>query len=323
MNVLVTGGAGYVGSNISAKLIEEGHNVVIVDNLRSGHTKALCPEAKFYLKDSGKPSIEKILKSHKINLVVHAAASMSPSLSLEQPQKYFRNNIIGSLRLLNAMVDCEVNNIIFSSSGCVYGSPEIVPVVEDCLKNPNTPYGDTKLMFERILEYYRMAYGLNYVAFRYLNVAGACGDLGSDKSENNGLVYNVLDAALGKTEYISVFGSDYPTDDGTCVRDYVHIKDIVRAYVIVMQNMDKLSGVYNLGSGQGSSVMDIVECARKITGKPIAVSMKPRRQGDPPVLVSDISKSKKILKWKPKYSNLDTIIGDTWDWMQKHPRGYE
>ena len=322
MHVLVTGGAGYVGSILSAELIKKGHNVTIIDDMRSGHSNAVPEEAGCYVADFAGTNLEHILQDRQIDTVIHVAASMSPSISLGYPAEYFQNNIVKSINMLNIMLLCNIKNIIFSSSACVYGTPNVLPVTEDCLKVPTTPYGATKLMFEQILEWYRHAYGINYIAFRYQNVAGTCDHLGSAKPENNGLRYNILDVASGKNLYVPISGNTYPTPDGTCIRDYVHIKDIARAYIMALEHMETASGVYNLGSGKGSSVSEVVEYANQVTCKTIQVHIEPQRPGDPPVLIADITKAKKILGWAPQYSDLETIIGDTWNWIQKHPKGY-
>lgn len=325
MNILVTGGAGYIGSILTERLLEEGHKVVVIDNFQSGHKKAIPEKAYYYPGNFHQPGLmlEKTLTYENIELVIHIAASMSPSTSMLNPQEYFQNNIEGSLKLINTMLNCKVNKIIFASSGCVYGTPQRSPVGEEDLKIPTTPYGDTKLMFERILEWYKQAYSLNYIVFRYFNVAGAGIRLGSDKSQNNGLICNALDVAMGKTAHLPVFGSDYPTEDGSCIRDYVHIRDIVQAHILAIETITTSGGVYNLGSGTGQSVFDVVKCARKVTNEEIPIKVQPRRPGDPPILVADISKVREKLGWNPHYSDLDTIIRSSYHWLLRHPRGYE
>ncbi len=321
MNILVTGGNGYIGSIISKILSNRGHKVTIIDNLQS--SKGLSnPSIPYVIDDFSNPKVlPLVFRDCHTDLVIHLAASMSPTDSVSNPKEYFQNNIIGSINLLNMMLNQSVKNIIFASSGCVYGTPKCNPVFEDQLEEPTTPYGESKLMFEGILEWYYKAYGLNYIAFRFHNVSGATDSLGSNKPYNNGLIFKTIDVALGKGLFIPVYGNNYSTPDGSCIRDYVHIKDLAQAFTLAIDKIKTNSGVYNLGSGFGSSVFQVIKEVKKVSGKSIDIKIEPRRPGDPAILIADITKAEKGLGWKPQYSNLNTIIQDSWDWASKEKGG--
>jgi len=325
MKVLVTGGAGYVGSIVSEELLAGGYQVSILDNLQQGHLSAIIPEAEFIKADlEDKVALEKVFRTGKFDGVIHMAAETVIEFSMSDPRRYFKNNVVNALTLLDVMLKYDVKQLVFSSSAATYGEPKNIPVTEDDPKIPVNSYGESKLIFEQILEWYGRAYGLKYVTMRYFNAAGASEKLGEDHRPETHLIPNVLKAALFQDRSVSIFGEDYPTKDGSCVRDYVHVRDIALAHILALKNMGDVSGkVFNLGNGQGYSVKEIVSEARKITGKSISVATKPRRPGDPAILLANRERAANELKWQPKYADLDIIIGSTWEWMRKHPLGYD
>jgi UDP-glucose 4-epimerase len=324
MNILVTGGAGYVGSIVGEELLKAGNRVVILDNLQQGHQKAVLPGAEFIFADiCSSEALDGLFQRERIDAVMHMAAETVIEYSVTDPARYFHNNIVGGMQLLDAMLKHKVYRVIFSSSAAVYGEPQSIPVDEDHPKLPVNSYGESKLMFERILEWYGRAYGLKYISLRYFNAAGASESLGEDHHPETHLIPNVLKAALGKDNPVPIFGTDYPTKDGSCIRDYVHVVDIAQAHVLALENLEKRPArAYNLGSGQGYSVLEVVEAARKVTGLVIPVRVSPRRLGDPAVLVASSERAKSELGWKPKFPELEVIIESAWSWMIRHPQGY-
>lgn len=324
MNILVTGGAGYVGSIVAEELLNQGHDVVILDNLQQGHKKAVLPEAQFILADiCNARTLDDVFSQFKIDAVTHMAAETVVEYSVTDPKRYFQNNIIGGLNLLDAMVKHDVHRFIFSSSAAVYGEPQTIPIEEDHPPNPNNAYGESKFIFERILDWYRRAYGIRAISLRYFNAAGASERLGEDHRPETHLIPNVLKAALGNSP-VTIFGTDYPTKDGSCIRDYVHVVDIARAHILALEKVDNLSGgVYNLGSGTGYSVLEVVETARKVTGINIPIKVNSKRLGDVATLVASSSRARSELNWKPGLSELEDIIDSAWRWMKQHPKGYE
>lgn len=323
MNVLVTGGAGYVGSIVTEELLREPHKVIVLDNLQQGHKGAVLPEAEFVLADICDKALEDIFTRSKIDAVMHMAAETVVEYSITDPKRYFQNNIVGGLNLLDTMLKHNVTRFIFSSTAAVYGDPESTPITEDHPVKPVNSYGESKLMFERILAWYARAYGLMYIYFRYFNAAGASQAIGEDHRPETHLIPNVLKAALNSDNPVPVFGTDYPTKDGTCIRDYIHVVDIARAHILALEKLDKLSGrVYNLGNGEGYSVLEVIEAARKVTGINISTEVHPKRVGDPAVLVASSSRAKSELGWEPRYPELKSIIEDAWNWMSKYPTGY-
>jgi UDP-glucose 4-epimerase len=323
MRVLVTGGAGYVGSAVSSELLRAGHEVTVLDNLQQGHEQAVPREAQFVLGDICRPAaLGRLFRQLRIDAVMHMAAETVVEYSTTDPKRYFQTNVTGGANLLNIMLKHDIHRLVFSSTAAVYGEPQTVPIPEDHPKSPINAYGLSKLMFEQILDWYGRAYGLKHVSFRYFNAAGAAKGLGEDHRPETHLVPNVLKAALEKKP-VSVFGSDYPTADGSCVRDYIHVVDIARAHILALEKIDLFSGrVYNLGNQQGYSVKDVIHTAEEVTGIKIGVRVGPRRSGDPAVLVASSSLAGTELGWRPQYPGLKSIISSAWDWTSTHPRGY-
>jgi len=322
MKILVTGGAGYIGSVCAELLLDEGHEVAIFDNLSEGHRSAIDSRAKFLKGDlQDRPSIEKALAKQKPNAVMHFAANALVGESMQNPSKYFRNNVANGLNLLDAIISAGIGKIIFSSTCAIFGPPERVPIDETMPMRPINPYGESKLAFEKILRWYGEIHGLKFVSLRYFNAAGASANFGEDHRVETHLIPNVLKVALGEKPHVEIFGTDYETPDGTCIRDYIHILDLARAHILALDS-DK-SGFYNLGTGGGSSVREVIDACRKVTGRKIDIVEKPRRPGDPPRLVASSEKIKRDLGWKPQFQNLDAIIESAWKWHQKFPRGYQ
>ena len=324
MKVLVTGGAGYVGSVVTEGLLNDGHQVVVLDNLQQGHRGAVPEGAEFVAADIRDPdSLEEVLRCSGIDAVMHMAAETAVELSMTDPKRHFEVNVAGGVILLDAMLKHGVHRLIFSSTAAVYGDPRSIPIDEDHTKEPINAYGESKLMFERILRWYGQAYGLKYISLRYFNAAGASKLLGEDHHPETHLIPNVLQAALDKNNPVSIFGTDYPTRDGTCIRDYIHVVDIAQAHILALGSLERLTGMaYNLGSNQGYSVLEIVETAQKVTGVEIETRISPRRPGDPAVLVASARRARSDLGWKPQFPELKSIIESTWTWMQQQPEGY-
>jgi UDP-glucose 4-epimerase len=322
MKILVVGGAGYIGSICSAVLLDEGHQVVIFDNLSEGHRRALDPRAEFVEGDLvDRQSIEKTLAKHRPDAVMHFAANALVGESMQNPSKYFRNNIANGLNLLDAMISAGVEKIIFSSTCAIFGPPERVPIDETMPAQPINPYGESKLAFEKILRWYGEIHGLKFVSLRYFNAAGASTNFGEDHRIETHLIPNVLKVALGEKPNVEIFGTDYETPDGTCIRDYIHILDLARAHILALSSAK--SDFYNLGTGGGASVREVIDSCRKVTGRKIDIVEKPRRPGDPPRLIASSEKIKRELGWKPQFQSLDAIIESAWKWHRKFPRGYE
>jgi len=324
MNVLVTGGAGYIGSVVVEQLLKHGHQAVVFDNLSKGHRAAVAPEAVFLQADLlDNDAVIRALESHKIEAVIHMAAESLVGESMSDPLKYFGNNVGAANSLLNAMLKVGVKKIVLSSTAATYGAPETMPITEDTPQRPTNPYGESKLMIEKMLRWCDEAYGLRYVSLRYFNAAGATERCGEDHEPETHLIPNVLRVAAGKTEHVNVFGEDYPTPDGTCVRDYVHVIDLADAHILALNVMERRSEIYNLGYGSGYSVAEVVEMARQVTGHRIPTEAAPRRAGDPPVLIASPDKIMRDLGWNPRHSELDRIIESAWRWHVAHPFGYE
>lgn len=326
MAILVTGGAGYIGSHTVADLLERGEEVVVIDNLLTGHREALLG-GKLYEGDlRDKELLTRIFAENKITAVIHFAASSLVGESMQNPFKYYDNNVYGAMCLLDAMQQAGVKQIVFSSTAATYGEPEKVPIEENDRTEPANVYGETKLMMERMMAWFDKVHGIRYVALRYFNAAGAHASckIGEDHRPESHLIPLVLQTALGQREYISVFGEDYPTEDGTCVRDYIHVSDLADAHVKAVEylNNDGASNVFNLGNGQGFSVKQVIETAVKVTGRDIPVKFEARRSGDPAVLVASSDKARSVLGWKPARDQLEDIISGAWQWHESHPQGY-
>jgi UDP-glucose 4-epimerase len=321
MNVLVTGGAGYIGSVCTEELLNAGHQVTVYDNLSEGHRSAVDSRARFL---HGKPEepgdILKAVRSAKSDAVMHFAASALVGESMTHPNKYFHNNVVNGLKLLDAAVECGIKKFVFSSTCATYGPPDRVPMTEDLPQRPINPYGESKLMFEKILQWYRQIYGLEFIAFRYFNAAGASEQFGEHHRIETHLIPNVLAVALGHKPRCEIYGTDYPTPDGTCIRDYIHIIDLAQAHILGLQPGKQ--GFYNLGNGDGYSVREVIQACERATGKAIPAIEKPRRPGDPPRLVASADKAVRELGWKPKFPKLDDIIATAWAWHKRHPDGY-
>jgi len=321
MKILVVGGTGYIGSVCAELLLDEGHSVSIFDNLSEGHRAAIDSRAEFFEGDlQDRQSIEKALARQKPDAVMHFAANALVGESMQNPSKYFRNNIANGLNLLDAMLGAGVGKIVFSSTCAIFGPPERVPIDETTPKQPINPYGESKLGFEKILRWYDEIHGLRFIALRYFNAAGASTKFGEDHSVETHLIPNVLKVALGEKPAVEIFGTDYETPDGTCIRDYIHIIDLARAHILALTS--NKSDFYNLGTGGGASVREVIDSCRKITGRKIDIVEKPRRPGDPPRLIASSEKIKRELGWKPQFQSLDAIIESAWKWHQKFPRGY-
>jgi len=322
MKILVVGGAGYIGSVCAELLLDEGHGVTIFDNLSEGHRRAIDPRAEFVEGDlQDRQSIEKVLAKQPPDAVMHFAANALVGESMQNPSKYFRNNIANGLNLLDAMVNAGVKKIVFSSTCAIFGPPERVPIDETTPPRPINPYGESKLAFEKILRWYGEIHGLKFISLRYFNAAGASTKFGEDHRVETHLIPNVLKVALGQKPNVEIFGTDYETPDGTCVRDYIHIVDLARAHILALNSAK--SDFYNLGTGGGASVREVIDSCRKITGRKINIVEKPRRPGDPPRLIASSEKIKRELGWEPQFQSLDAIIESAWKWHQKFPRGYE
>jgi UDP-glucose 4-epimerase len=321
MKILVVGGAGYIGSVCAELLLDEGHTVCIFDNLSEGHRAAVDSRAEFIEGDLGTiDPIRSALTAFRPEAVMHFAASALVAESMENPSKYFRNNIGNGLNLLDAMVATGVNQLVFSSTCAIFGPPERLPIDEALPKRPINPYGESKLAFEKILRWYREIHGLRFVSLRYFNAAGASGKFGEEHRVETHLIPNVLKVALGQKPHVEIYGTDYDTPDGTCIRDYIHILDLSRAHILALDSAK--SEFYNLGTGGGTSVREVIESCRKITGRKIPVVEKPRRSGDPARLVAASDKIQRELGWQPKFQNIDAIIESAWRWHQKFPNGY-
>ena len=321
MRVLVTGGAGYIGSVCTEQLCNRGYEVTVYDSLTRGHRSAVDPRAHFIHGRPFEPGhIANAMRTVQPETVLHFAGDILVGESMEQPGKYFRNNVACSLEFLEAARVCGVRKFIFSSTAATYGRPEQIPIPEDAPQKPVNPYGEAKLMFERILQWYQRIYGLEFVAFRYFNAAGATETHGEDHRPETHLIPNVLKVALGQRPHVEIYGTDYPTPDGTCIRDYIHVVDLVEAHILALQ--PGICGFFNLGNGDGYSVRQVIATCERVTGRSIPALERPRRAGDPPRLVASASKAMRELGWKPRFPKLEDIVATAWAWHQKYPHGY-
>ncbi|EWH21364.1 UDP-glucose 4-epimerase GalE [Bacillus haynesii] len=328
MAILVCGGAGYIGSHAVAELLSRNEEVVIIDNLQTGHEEAALKGASFYNGDlRDEAFLRKVFQEYDIEAVMHFAADSLVGESVTDPLKYYDNNVYGAVCLLKVMKEFDVKQIVFSSTAATYGEPDRVPIMETDPTDPTNPYGETKLAIEKMLKWSEKAYGIRHVVLRYFNVAGAHVDglIGEDHQPETHLIPIILQVALGKRDKIMIFGDDYPTPDGTCIRDYIHVMDLVDAHILAVERLRNggESAVYNLGNGTGFSVKEVVETARKVTRCPIPAEVAERRAGDPAQLIASSEKAVKELGWQPKYAELETIIDSAWKWFKAHPNGYQ
>ncbi|ALS35785.1 UDP-glucose 4-epimerase [Enterococcus rotai] len=328
MSILVLGGAGYIGSHAVDQLINKGYEVIVIDNLQTGHRQSIHEKAKFYQGDiRDKKFMQDVFTKETIDGVIHFAASSLVGESVEKPLVYFNNNVHGTQITLEVMEEFGVKHIVFSSTAATYGEPKEMPIVETMPTNPENPYGESKLMMEKMMKWCDKAYGIRYVALRYFNVAGAKSDasIGEDHDPETHLIPIILQTALGQREYLGIYGEDYDTPDGTCIRDYVYIEDLIAAHIAALDYLQKgnESNIFNLGSNTGYSVKEMLEAARAVTGKEIPAKVLPRRLGDPSKLVASSEKAKMVLGWEPQVTDIKQIIKTAWEWHVSHPKGYE
>jgi UDP-glucose 4-epimerase len=323
-SVLVTGGAGYIGSVIVERLLGEGAKVVVLDDLRKGHREAVLPGAVFIEGNLGdRALLDDVLARHRVGAVIHMAAESIVPISMTDPGLFFRENLANGIALLDAMAARGVRRLVFSSTAAVYGNPQRVPILEDDPKAPINAYGESKLGFERALPWYGQAHGIQAISLRYFNAAGASRALGEDHRPETHLIPLVLQVPLGQRAGVAIFGDDYATPDGTCIRDYVHVVDMADAHIAALHEVEQHGGrAYNLGIGRGFSVKEIIEAARLVTGHPIPARVEPRRPGDPAVLLADASRARSELGWTPAWTDPVEIVRSAWEWHRAHPEGY-
>lgn len=327
MSVLVCGGAGYIGSHNVRALLSRGESVVVVDNLQTGHLKSVPQGVTLAEVDiRNAEALDAVFKAHDIDAVLHFAANSLVGESMTAPLKYFDNNVHGMQVLLETMVRHRVQHIVFSSTAAVYGEPDSVPITEEAVARPTNPYGESKLIMEKMMRWVGQAHGISWVSLRYFNVAGALegGEIGEDHSPETHLVPIMLQVPLGKRDALTIYGDDYPTPDGTCIRDYIHVMDLADAHLRALDHLRSggPGGIFNLGNGLGFSVKEMLEAARRVTGSPIPVTMGPRRAGDPARLVAASDKAQQVLGWQPAFTDIEGIIDAAWQWHKQHPEGY-
>jgi len=324
MRVLVTGGAGYIGSIVADHLLRAGHTVTVLDNLIMGWREAVPAAAEFVQADTGdEAALDTLFASHNFDAVMHFAALIEAGESVKVPEKYFDNNSLRTLTLLRVMLKYKVPRFVFSSTAAVYGEPKILPIPEEHPLAPTNAYGESKLIVEQMLNWFQRVHGLRYASLRYFNAAGATAERGEAHRSESHLIPLILRVPLGQREEISIFGADYPTKDGTCIRDYIHIDDLASAHLLALQGLENRESLLcNLGSGSGFSVREIIEIARKVTGHPIPEREMPRRAGDPAVLVASPAKAQSLLGWEPRHSDVESIVASAWQWHKSHPQGY-
>lgn len=326
--ILVCGGAGYIGSHTVRQLIDNSEDVIIVDNLETGHKEAIHPKAKFYNVDiRDERELDTVFKENKIDEVIHFAANSLVGESMTNPLKYYNNNVHGTEVLLNVMAKNDVKKIVFSSTAATYGEPKNIPILENDETKPTNAYGETKLAMEKMMKWADIAHGIKYISLRYFNVAGAhvSGIIGEDHNPETHLIPLILQVPLGKRDFISIFGDDYDTRDGTCVRDYIHVSDLADAHILAVNKLREgfNSNIYNLGSGNGFTVKEMIEAARLVTGHSIPAKVCERRTGDPAKLVASSEKARRELGWQPKFENIEAMIDSAWNWHKSHPNGFE
>ena len=327
MKILVFGGAGYIGSHTVYELIDAGEEVVIADNLETGHIEAVHPKAKFYKGDiRDRAFVDSVFDNEKIDAVIHFAANSLVGESMVNPLKYYDNNLCGTKVLLESMVAHNIDKIVFSSTAATYGEPERIPIMEGDRTEPTNTYGETKLSMEKMFKWTGKAHGLRYVSLRYFNACGAhvSGQIGEAHKPETHLIPLILQVPLKQREHISIFGDDYDTKDGTCIRDYIHVTDLAQAHILAVKYLmaGNESNIFNLGNGVGFTVKEVIETARKVTGDPIKAEVEPRRAGDPAQLIASSEKARTILGWKPEHADLEEIIATAWKWHSTHPNGY-
>ncbi|MDO5389679.1 MAG: UDP-glucose 4-epimerase GalE [Eubacteriales bacterium] len=327
MKILVLGGAGYIGSHTVYELIDAGEEVVIADNLETGHIEAVHPKAKFYKGDiRDRAFVDSVFDNEKIDAVIHFAANSLVGESMVNPLKYYDNNLCGTKVLLESMVAHNIDKIVFSSTAATYGEPERIPIMEGDRTEPTNTYGETKLSMEKMFKWTGKAHGLRYVSLRYFNACGAhvSGQIGEAHKPETHLIPLILQVPLKQREHISIFGDDYDTKDGTCIRDYIHVTDLAQAHILAVKYLmaGNESNIFNLGNGVGFTVKEVIETARKVTGDPIKAAIEPRRAGDPAQLIASSEKARTILGWKPEHADLEEIIATAWKWHSTHPNGY-
>lgn len=327
MTVLVLGGAGYIGSHTVYELINQGYDVVIVDNLETGHVEAIHEKARFYQGDiRNRAFIDSVFERESIDVVIHFAANSLVGESMTNPLKYYDNNLCGTKVLLESMVEHNIDKIVFSSTAAIYGEPESLPILETDSTEPTNTYGETKLSMEKMFKWTSFAHNLRYVSLRYFNACGAhpSGKIGEAHHPETHLIPLILQVPNGQREFISIYGDDYNTKDGTCIRDYIHVCDLAQAHIKALEYLveGNPSDFFNLGNGVGFTVKEVIDTARKVVGHPIPAKTTPRREGDPAILVASSEKAKKVLKWNPQYADLERIIEDAWRWHSKHKNGY-
>ncbi|MGL5327921.1 MAG: UDP-glucose 4-epimerase GalE [Peptostreptococcaceae bacterium] len=325
--ILVCGGAGYIGSHAVRQLIDKNEEVIIVDNLETGHREAIHPKAKFYEIDiRNEEALDKVFEENNIEAVIHFAANSLVGESMTNPLKYYNNNVHGTEILLKVMAKYNVKKIVFSSTAATYGEPKNIPILESDITNPTNAYGETKLAMEKMMKWADIAHGVKYISLRYFNVAGAheSGNIGEDHNPETHLIPLILQVPLGKREFISIFGEDYDTHDGTCIRDYIHVIDLADAHILALYKLREgaNSNIYNLGSGNGFTVKEMVEAARKVTGHEIPSKICERRAGDPAKLVASSKKARLELGWNPKLENIEEMIASAWNWHKNNPNGF-
>ena len=323
--ILVTGGAGYIGSVVAESLLSRGYDVTVFDNLSHGDRAAVPEGAVLTIADVGdRPALDRVLQSDNFEAVMHFAAWIEAGESMQVPERYFRNNSANTLTLLEAVLAHKVPRFVFSSTAALYGIPERTPIEETDALHPVNAYGESKLLVEQMLAWFHKIHGLRYASLRYFNAAGAAGRRGENHRPESHLIPLALEVALGKRDHIAVYGDDYPTGDGTCVRDYVHVSDLASAHLLALEALQKKDRlIYNLGNGRGFSVLEVIESARRATGHSIPVRKSERRPGDPAVLVASAEKIREELSWSPKHSELDDIVRSAWEWRRAHPNGYD